>query len=95
MYTDSYNVSLTLEGKCTRYRNLLAYLPFERCSEISSRGEVMNDTHVFKRHIQTHCFEIIWIIQTHCQFFRQFYQKFLNGTFLCLKIDFDSKTVLK
>ena len=62
MYTDSYNVSLTLEGKCTRYRNLLAYSPFERCSEISSRGEVMNDTHVFKRHIQTHCFEIIWII---------------------------------
>ena len=62
MYTDSYNVSLTLEGKYTRYRNLLAYLPFERCSEISSRGEVMNDTHVFKRHIQTHCFEVIWII---------------------------------
>ena len=62
MYTDSYNVSLTLEGKCTRYRKLLAYLPFERCSEISSRGDVMNDTHVFKRHIQIHCFEIIWII---------------------------------
>ena len=62
MYTDSYNVSLTLEGKCTRYRKVLAYLPFERCSEISSRGEFMNDTRVFKRHIQTHCFEIIRII---------------------------------
>ena len=44
MYTDSNNVSLTLEEKCMRYRNLLAYLPFERCSEISSRGEVMNNT---------------------------------------------------
>ena len=56
MYTDSYNVSLTLDEKCMRYRNLLAYLPFERCSEISSRGDVMNDTRVFKRDIQTHCF---------------------------------------
>ena len=81
MYTDSYNVSLTLEGKCTRYRNLLACLPFERCSEISSRGEVMNDTHVFKRHIQTLFRNNLDYFKPTVNFFDNFIRNFSTGHF--------------
>ena len=81
MYTDSYNVSLTLEGKCTRYRNLLAYLPFERCSEISSRGEVMNDTHVFKRYIQTFFRNNLDYFKPTVDFFDNFIRNFSTGHF--------------
>ena len=83
MYTNTYNVSLTLEGKCTRYRSLFAYLPFERCSEIFLRGGVMNDTHVFKRHIQTHCFNRnnLDYFKPTFNFFDNFIRNFLTGHF--------------